>query len=170
MPSTILFRPILPSKKYNTAAVKNAIDSEITAIANDILLDYELTTATWKRNVKFEKEINVSRDKQEILVGTDDEIYGYVDFGTKPHPIRPKRPGGRLAFPSEFVPKSQPGQMVSSKGYSGGETLFAKEVNHPGTKARKFSKNIQKKWKPLFEKRMNKAMKKAVEASGHAYK
>ena len=170
MANAIVFRPIVPDKKYNTAAVRAAIDAEINAIANDMLLDYELTTATWKRNVKFEKEVNVTRDKQEILTGTDDEIYKYVDEGTKAHKIRPKKKGGTLAFPSEFVPKTQPGYMVASKGYSGGETAFAKEVNHPGTKARKFSKNIQKKWKTLFPKRMDKAMRKAVEASGHAYK
>lgn len=170
MSNAIVFRPILPSKKYNTAAVRNAIDSEIEAIANDILLDYELTTATWKRNIKFIKMVHVSKDRQEILVGTDDEIYGYVDKGTRRHKIRPKKPGGTLAFPSMFVPKTSPGKMVASFGHSGGDTVFAKEVNHPGTKPRNFSKNIQKKWKPLFLRRMEKAMKNAVEASGHAYK
>lgn len=169
MAGAIVFKPIIPDKKYNTAAVRAAIDSEINAVANDMLLDYELTTATWKRDVKFVKDINVTRDKQEILVGTDDEIYGYVDEGTKPHKIRPKKAGGTLAFPSEFAPKTQPGHMVASKGFSGGKTAFAKEVNHPGTKARKFTKNIQKKWQKLFEKRMDKAMRRAVKASGHVY-
>ena len=40
----------------------------------------------------------------------------FVDGGTKPHVIRPKN-GKYLVFPG-----------------SGGETVFAREVNHPGTK------------------------------------
>lgn len=41
----------------------------------------------------------------------------YVDEGTKPHVIRPKN-GKYLVFPGR-----------------GGSTVFAREVNHPGTKA-----------------------------------
>jgi hypothetical protein len=170
MSGAIVFRPITPSKKFNTAAVRDAIDSEIEAVANDMLLDFELTTATWEQDVKFEKMIEVKKDRQEIFVGTDNKIYRFVDKGTKRHKIRPKKAGGTLAFPSMFIPKTSPGKMVASFGQSGGDTLFAKEVNHPGTKPRKFSKNIQKKWIKLFPKRMDKAMKRAVEASGHAYK
>lgn len=172
MAGAIVFKPIIPDKKYNTAAVRAAIDSEINAVANDMLLDYELTTATWKRDVKFVKDINVTRDKQEILVGTDDEIYGYVDEGTRvgkdKYPI-PKKIGKPLAFPSQFIPKSQSGHMVSGKGYSGGPFVVVKQVMHPGIKPRKFTKNIQKKWQKLFEKRMDKAMRRAVKASGHVY-
>lgn len=39
-----------------------------------------------------------------------------VEYGTQPHVIRPKTPGGVLAFPG-----------------AGGGTVFAKSVNHPGT-------------------------------------
>ena len=44
----------------------------------------------------------------------------FVHDGTKPHVIRPKTEGGVLAF------------MI------GGRTVFAKKVNHPGTKANPF--------------------------------
>ena len=45
-------------------------------------------------------------------------FYGmFVRGGTRPHEIRPKKPGGVLAFKI------------------GGRTIFTKKVNHPGTKA-----------------------------------
>lgn len=48
------------------------------------------------------------------VVASDVEYAVYVEFGTGPHIIRPKE-GGTLAFEV------------------GGETVFAKEVKHPGT-------------------------------------
>lgn len=44
----------------------------------------------------------------------------YVHGGTKPHVIRPKQPGGVLAFSV------------------GGVMVFTRKVNHPGTKANPF--------------------------------
>ena len=44
----------------------------------------------------------------------------YVHGGTRPHVIRPRSPGGVLAFTI------------------GGQMVFAKRVNHPGTKANPF--------------------------------
>lgn len=48
----------------------------------------------------------------------DGDFYGmFVRGGTKPHTIRPKTPGGVLVFKI------------------GAQTIFAKKVDHPGTKA-----------------------------------
>ena len=44
----------------------------------------------------------------------------YVHGGTRPHVIRPRSPGGVLAFTI------------------GGQMIFAKRVNHPGTRANPF--------------------------------
>jgi hypothetical protein len=43
---------------------------------------------------------------------------GWMEHGTRPHVIRPKRPGGLLVF---FWPKA-------------GRTVFLRSVNHPGTR------------------------------------
>lgn len=44
----------------------------------------------------------------------------YVEMGTKPHVIKPKSPGGVLVFKV------------------GGKTVYARSVNHPGTKPQPF--------------------------------
>jgi hypothetical protein len=53
----------------------------------------------------------------------DGDFYGgFVRGGTAPHEIRPKKVGGSLVF------------------QIGGRTIFAKKVNHPGTKANPYHK------------------------------
>jgi hypothetical protein len=125
-----------------------------------------LTTATWKHQVKFEKLTQVGPKSVEVLVDTDDEIYKYVNEGTKAHDIIAKN-APTLAFPSLFTPKSQPGRQTSGAGSSGGPTVFTPYVHHPGTKARGFDKVIMKTFTPKFKRRMEQAMNDAAQASGH---
>ena len=170
----ILVKPINPGK-FNDKAMKAIITAEVQSISKDILLDFELTTATWEHQVKFERLVEVGPDKVEILVGTDDEIYKYVDEGTKPHDIPKYKPGNRLlAFPSGYKAKTFPGKLSSQKGGSFGPMVFAmasidKPIKHPGTKARNFDKNLKKLWSPKMKRRMEAAMRKANLASGYAY-
>lgn len=55
-----------------------------------------------------------------VTVGSDVEYAGYVNDGTRPHVIRPRRTGGVLRFSV------------------GGQVVYARVVNHPGTRARPF--------------------------------
>lgn len=61
-----------------------------------------------------------------------------TDKGARPHQIRPKSPGGRL----RFVTKS-------------GQTVFARVVNHPGNKPRRW-------WKASQERRWPGNLRKAA--------
>lgn len=57
----------------------------------------------------------------KIVIGPLDNPYAaYVEFGTQPHEIRPKRPDGVLRF------------QVN------GQWVYAKVVHHPGTKPEPF--------------------------------
>ena len=53
-------------------------------------------------------------------IGSDVVYAPYVHDGTRPHQIRPRNPDGFLRF------------------RVGGRTVYAKVVNHPGTRARPF--------------------------------
>lgn len=55
-----------------------------------------------------------------VTIGTDVNYASYVHDGTRPHRIEPRSAGGVLRF-----------QM-------GGRTVYARYVNHPGTRARPF--------------------------------
>lgn len=58
---------------------------------------------------------DVDADGLGGVVGPTADYGDDVEYGTQPHVIRPRDPGGVLAFPG------------------GGGTVFARSVNHPGT-------------------------------------
>jgi hypothetical protein len=60
------------------------------------------------------------RDRYEIRAFSDDPVFPFIEWTTKPHWIRPRQergPGARLRFPN---PKT-------------GDPIFARAVHHPGT-------------------------------------
>ena len=164
----IVIKHIKP-KLLNSAAMWYELQSAVEKIGPEIQKDFELTTATWKDKPEFEILTDVGADIS-VMVSTDDEIYGYVDKGTRPHIIRAKN-GKRLAFqwagPGSYRAKTSPGVLGSTSGGPSGDMTYPKEVHHPGTKARNFDKIIQKKWQSRFRQRMEYAMKKVARASGH---
>lgn len=139
----------------------------LRSAARAVERDYKLTTATWEHQPKFETIIAMGKGKAEFLVGTDDEIYRYVDEGTKPHMIFPVN-AQRLRFQGGYSAKTQPGVIGSSASSTSGGVIYSKGVFHPGTKARRFSEVINKKHERLFKDRMHEAMRKARAKSGHA--
>jgi HK97 gp10 family phage protein len=83
--------------------------------------------------------LGIRQDGNKIIVGPDTPYAAYVEFGTRPHEIRPKQAGGVLRF-----------QM-------GGQTVYAQVVNHPGTKAQPFVR-------PAFEAWVDRVGKDVAEA------
>ena len=167
MSGALVMTPIIPAK-FNEAAFWEEIASEVQKVTKEIKKDFEGTVKTWKTKVVFEDLIEVGPDAVTIYVGTDNEIYGWVDKGTRPHRIEPKG-NYPLAWRSGYTgPKTKPGSLKSvNRGKATGPYVFAKGVNHPGTKARGFSEMIAKKWERILPKRMQKALDRAAKASGH---
>jgi hypothetical protein len=164
---TVVVKSIKP-KRLNDKAFFDELKAEMNRVAKEINDDYRKTTQTWKHKPQFVTLTDTSRGELTIAVLTDDEIYGYVDEGTKgPYVIRPKR-ARALRFPGVFRAKTSPGVIGSTSGFKGGDNVYAKQVIHPGIKARNFSKTIEKKWSSRYKRRMEKAMKRAVKKSDHA--
>jgi hypothetical protein len=139
----IRMKPILPKDAILDArklarAKKNALDGA----AKGALIDFKTTAATWDHTPDFAIE---TPSDDERIVGTDDEIYGYVEGGTRPHVIQAKA-GGVLAFGPGAKAKTRPRVIGSGSGSKGGATVFRPRVNHPGTDAREFSVVIAEKW------------------------
>lgn len=165
----IVMKEIKPAK-LNDQAMWYELQAAIVKVADEMEEDFDKTVETWEHSVKFEKLTDVS-GTMSALVATDDEIYGYVDKGTRPHKIRPKKQGGRLRFqwagPGSYHAKTTPNVIGSQSGGASGNMVAFPEVNHPGTKARNFDQIIARKWQPRFKRRMEDAMKRAAQASGH---
>lgn len=148
---------ITPKKKLpDAAAIQRVIDNVLDNAAYDAISLFEDTTRTWKNRPNFYmRKLRGSRS-----VGTKSKIYQFVDKGTRAHVIKPKRAGGVLRFRAGgFKAKTTPGRLQSNKGVPARNWTSAKIVRHPGTEARGFSEEIQKRMQKQIASDMRKAMK-----------
>ena len=167
----VLFKEIKPSR-LRIDALRLELLNAIRKVGRATRREFEATIKNWKHKVKFEMMISL-KDGPTALVTTDDEIYRYVDEGTRAHDIWAGSYTGKsrkkvLAFPSSSTPKTRPGSLKSGPGHRGKADVFTPYVRHPGTKARNFSGQIKKKMTPRFKREMERAMVKAAKKSGHA--
>lgn len=165
----IRIEAIRPRKSpvINVEAFKREISRAVDKTAGDMLKDFDKTTRTWDTQVKFyarPKGGQLGRRDLVITVYTNNQIYQYVDAGTKAHIIRPKN-ASTLRFMSGHRAKTRPGFIGSSQGGASGAAVFAKEVHHPGTRARGFSTIIAKRHQPRFVKNVTAAMARAAKSS-----
>ncbi len=135
-------KPIKPKgKMFDLSRIERAIKTAMQKTAQEAVEDYEQCVATWKHKPSFE----ITATKDGAVVGTDDEIFEYVDEGTRPHTIQVKN-GRVLRFRTGYQAKTRPGTIGSSSGgESGGVVYTPKPIQHPGTKARNFTKLVQRK-------------------------
>ena len=127
---------------------------------------YKMTVATWENQPEFISLFNEGSAGIFVEVYTTDEIYNYVNNGTRPHDIEGNP---YLAFLSAYKSKTKPGRIRSGAGGGSGDTVVRAKVHHPGTEARNFDTAIAAKIGPYQQHRMNIAMKKARVDSNHAY-
>lgn len=131
-------------KGIDTRKMVRAIENALTGTAKAVKADFQTTTATWNNRPEF----TIQTRPAERIVGTDSDVYHYLDAGTKAHDITPKQPGGVLAFkPLGFRPKTRQDYIGSNKGAPGsGPTVIRRKVRHPGFPARNFAERIAEKW------------------------
>lgn len=120
-----------------------ACQNALNACAKGAKADFGTTTRTW--NTKPEFSIDASKGDRRI-VGTDDEIFKYVDEGTQPHIIRPKRAKTLAIIGINSRPKTRPGFIGSTQGGRDNTNVYTRVVHHPGTEARKLTIAIRDKW------------------------
>lgn len=147
---TVVFDWLIPEEDY-LPDMEAIVDEALQETAKFTLREYKKTTRTWKRKPRFVAQMDKKR--HTVIVYTENEIYGYVDEGTRPHKITPKR-APLLRFQSKYVAKTSPRIIGSKRGGASGPWVSAKEVTHPGTKARDFSKIIGQKTRQYLTQRV----------------
>lgn len=100
--------------------------SVLIEAANYILTEMEVRVPVASGRMKASLGIKVELDR--VIIGPDVPYAGFVEFGTKPHDIRPKSPNGVLVFTVN------------------GQRVFARVVHHPGTKAQPFVEEAFQAW------------------------
>lgn len=138
---------------FNIARVARAVTGALIEASADARSDLRHTTGTWKHKVDFV----ITPIADGFQVDTSDEIWKYVDEGTRPHIITPKR-GKVLMFGPGSRPKTSVRVIGSSSGTPGGPTVVAHKIHHPGTTAREFTETVQEKWDAELPKRISAAL------------
>lgn len=150
-------RAIIPdSMLCNPEKIINAVENALDGAALSAKADFGVTTQTWKHKPTF----TIARERLLRTISTIDPIYGYVNDGTNPHEIRPKKPDGILAFGTPFTPKTVPHIIASGQGGRGSKLVYTTLVHHPGNDGREFDKEIRAKW----EKELPKILQRAIDS------
>jgi hypothetical protein len=119
--------------------------------ARDIRRELEKTTQTWDHEVKFQQITNVG-EWAEVLIGTDDKIWKWLDQGTR---VR------YAHMTSDFEAKTTP-DWVGSRPGKGGVAFIDTRHPLPGIKARNWSTILTQKHMPKHKKRVQDAMRRAA--------
>jgi len=137
-------KAIVPkSLVIDVARLTRVIENTLSQSALAVKADFGVTTQTW--SAKSKPSFTIESEKGKRRVFTTGQIFLYVNDGTKPHIIRGKN-GKALRFQTGYSAKTTPGQIASGAGERSGEFVRAKQVRHPGTRARGFDEVIKRKW------------------------
>ena len=148
----ILFRAIKTKHKNWTVIadeVKVVIDKEVKP---DLLEYFERIVKSWKHRPNFKAMKRVRGGGISIYVyptGENAKIWNFVSRGTKKHTIKPRKPGGKLAFPwggyGSYKPKTSKGGHYGGPGtVANPKTTVLPVVEHPGSEGRNFEEIISK--------------------------
>lgn len=150
--------PIQPKRNPfgSPSQIQKLVDGVLDDQADDAKKLVESIVGNW--SAKSKPKIRVTKSRSERVTHIEGEIYGFVDLGTRPHIIKVRR-ARFLKFQSGFTPKTLPGKMSSGKGGRSGGFVFRRQVHHPGSKARGFTKAIGKQQQKEFPKRFRSALK-----------
>ncbi len=156
-------RAIVPKRSIKSKDVEKAVIAAVNSSLEVIERDFKRTTRTWEHKVEFTLiKASMSGAGLEGAVGTDDDVFNFVDKGTKAHLIVP-RTAEALAFQAgKYAPKTSPNVIGSHAGGSSGGIIYASYVDHPGIEARNFTDEIASRRQGMLESRVSDAIMKAT--------
>ena len=160
---TLKFRfKFIDPGKINIQAFRRELAKAIKDQKDELAGDLDKVTRTWEHDVKFKIDVKDSGDKIEGSISTDDEIFGYVENGTRSHWVRPRHRNGVLAFKKNYRAKTRSGLIGSTQGGASGSTVFSRGHKVSGIKGRKFFNAIYTIRQAGFKRRMQKAFEEAT--------
>lgn len=137
-------------------------EDEMDHVLDLIEKKFDSSVATFAHKPVFEREIKRTGFGNAFTivgtVSTDDEVYGYLNYGTS---VR------YATMTKGFASKTKPGR-ISARAGSGRLAYVSKRRPRPGIKARNFDVLIAKGTERNIGLALNRAVQKAIKASGHA--
>lgn len=144
------------------ARLVRGLENGLTAAAKATKIDFDVTTQTWRKRPDF----TIKDQPSERIIATDNEIYGYVNDGTRPHIIVAKN-GKSLAFKwggkGSYSPKTAVRVIGSGASSQSGSIIRPRAIHHPGTDAREFDQVIADKWEDKLPEIVQRAIDSEVD-------
>ena len=125
----------IPDGFLDPRKLERAVDNFLDAAAENVRVDFLVTTKTWKNQPEFVVEAPSSQPDTRYVY-TRSRIYMFVSGGTR---VR------YATMTPNFFPKTRPGAIRSNKG-RGGVAFISRRHPRPGIQARRFPETIAKKW------------------------
>lgn len=100
-------------------------------------------------------------------VGAQAEKYERIDFGTRPHVIRPRTGKRFLRFQPKYLASTIPNRLWSRLAKRSGAFVYVHIVHNPGIRARNFSKQVYKNINPEFRRRMRNLIRRELRRGGY---
>lgn len=124
------------------ATMQNRVSQAVRKSAFDIQARAQAMAPVDTGNLKGSISTEIAGDGLSAEVTANADYAAHVEYGTAPHVIRPRN-ASMLAFKV------------------GGVTVFAKEVNHPGTAAQPFMTPAAEEVRPSFIAAVKQAVERA---------
>jgi len=122
---------------------------------------FRKTTATWNTQPVFTQKISFRGGEPAVEVGTDNEIYGYVNDGVPARDIYPvNKP--LLKYQKGYTAKTRVRVIGSRPGGKHGAWTSRKSVHWPGIEARHFSDEIASEMELELENAVYEAIDEAL--------
>jgi len=156
---------VITPPPFKSEAIEKRLNQAAKRTVDLAKKEFAKTYATWKHKPKWRRKVRGANWEY----WTEDEIYGWVNDGTRgPYPI-PKAGKGLLVFKPGYKAKTVPKILYSRTGGSFGDTVFmVGQVMHPGIEAREFDKTVALYVNPWWVKWCNDAIKVGARESGHS--
>lgn len=134
--------------------------------------ELQKATRTWNHKVTFDMKVSLAKGDRYVQVSTDDQIFAWVNDGTRSHMMGPILPVNKkaLKIPSGSILKTTPHKLSSRKGRQVGPYFIRKRTRrflHPGTEGRFFTQVVVDRIERTnrFQKGLDVAVQKGIAKS-----
>lgn len=158
--------PIKPGKNFlDYREYKSEILEAVSAVTEIMKSELEAAVDDWDHAPDWRATTRVSGAGVEVTIkatGPNAKIYGYVDEGTRPHVIRPRK-ARALSFRAGYKPRTKPGRPHAGPGAASGDQVFTQVVHHPGNAPRHLTRAVVNANKRLLSDMVGDAIREAAE-------
>lgn len=158
MPKSLMTVIVPKEIVFTPERMRRALKKGLDQTAQETRAVLQNLVDQWDHDVEFDVKAPKENERD---IATEDDIYRFVDEGTKPHIIAPKN-ARMLRFTVGGSPRTAPNSLTVGPASRGGRPVFARKVRHPGSKARRFSRNVAKKAQKWLKQSLDDAFEREV--------